>query len=77
MICVEGKCLAVRPVRQGGSRRYRTFLLQVFGLALSVSARDPWSGSRDSNPVYLVPGQARLPLHHIPVGTRGVEPRFS
>ena len=34
MICLEGKCLAVRPVRHGGSRRYRTFLLQVFGLAL-------------------------------------------
>jgi hypothetical protein len=34
MICLEGKCLPVRPVRRGGSRRYRTFLLQVFGPAL-------------------------------------------
>jgi hypothetical protein len=34
MICLEGKCPAVRPVRHSGSRRYRTFLLQVFGLAL-------------------------------------------
>jgi hypothetical protein len=34
MICLEGKCLPVRPVRRGESRRYRTFLLQVFGPAL-------------------------------------------
>jgi hypothetical protein len=33
-----------------------------------------WSGSRDSNPVYPVPGQARLPLHHIPVEMAGIEP---
>ena len=34
VICLEGKCLPVRPVRRGESRRYRTFLLQVFGPAL-------------------------------------------
>ena len=34
IFCLEGKCLPLRPVRHGGSRRYRTFLLQVFGLAL-------------------------------------------
>ena len=34
MLCLEGKRLAVRPVQHRGSRRYRTFLLQVFGLAL-------------------------------------------
>ena len=34
--------------------------------AKSVSARDPWSGSEDSNLVCLLPGQARLPLRYIP-----------
>jgi hypothetical protein len=35
------------------------------------------SGSRDSNPVLLVPNQGRLPLHHIPVGLDGLEPPAS
>lgn len=41
MFCLEGKCLPVRRVRHGGSRRYRTFLLQVFGLALIRLSQRP------------------------------------
>jgi hypothetical protein len=33
-----------------------------------------WSGSEDSNPVCLLPKQARLPLRHIPVEMAGIEP---
>ena len=63
----------MRPVRRGGSRRCRTCLRRASTDRSSVPARDPWSGSRDSNTVYLVPGQARSPLHHIPVGLDGFE----
>ena len=31
-------------------------------------------GKRGLDPVYLVPGQVRSPLHHIPVGLDGLEP---
>lgn len=58
MICLEGKCLPVRPVRHGGSRRYRTFLLQSFGLALIRLSYRPMVGKQGIEP--------RSPLRHIP-----------
>jgi hypothetical protein len=78
MICLEGKCLS-RLDQYGtvGPAGIEPAYAGLQPAAKSVSARDPWSRSEDSNPVCLVPGQARSPLRHIPVGTRGVEPRFS
>ena len=66
MFCLEGKCLPVRPVRRGGSRRNRTCLRRIRPAAKSVSARDPLSGPAESNRVSPESESGRLPSSSIP-----------
>jgi hypothetical protein len=75
MICLEGRRLAVRPVRRGGSRS-QAALPRPVPAGREGRCREPAgvqrpkrhrSGSGDSNPVYLAPGEVRSPLHDIPV----------